>query len=264
MPQSLWTVATGMDAQQRVIDVIANNLANVNTPAFKSARADMHDLPYDVEAQPGAPAPGGATVPTGVQVGLGARLAGTERLFTQGSLVQTGNPLDVAIQGDGFLQVTLPDGTVGYTRDGSLRLNGQGQLVTVDGDLVQPAITIPQNATAVTIGTDGTVSVQVAGQQAPQQVGQLQLARFQNPAGLEAVGQNLFVPTQASGAAVVAAPGQQGTGTLVQGFLEQSNVSIVDEMVALIGAERAYEAMSKVVSASDQMMQMANNMRGTP
>jgi flagellar basal-body rod protein FlgG len=262
--QSLWTAATGMIAQQTVIDVIANDLANANTPGYKRVRADFHDLPYEVLAQPGVTSPGGAAVPTGVQIGLGARIAGTDRLFLQGSLVQTGNPLDVAIQGDGFLQVTLPDGTIGYTRDGSLRVNGQGQLVTVDGYLVQPAITIPQNATAVTIGPDGTVSVQVAGQQAPQQVGQIQLARFVNPAGLQAIGHNLFTPTQASGAPIVAAPGQQGAGTLQQGFLEQSNVSIVDEMVALIGAERAYEAMSKVVQATDQMMQMANTMRGAP
>lgn len=262
MPQSLMTAATGMLVQQTMIDVISNNLANVNTPAYKSARADFQDLVYNTVEQPGAPTPGGTTVPTGLQIGLGARIAGTDRLFSQGSLVQTQNPLDVAIQGDGFLQVTLPDGTIGYTRDGSLRLNGQGQLVTVDGYLVQPAITVPQNATSVSIGADGTISVTVAGQQAPQQIGQIQLARFPNPAGLTAMGQNLFTATQGSGAPIVATPGQQGTGTLAQGFVEQSNVNIVSEMVALIGAERAYEAMSKVISTTDQMMQMANNMRG--
>jgi flagellar basal-body rod protein FlgG len=262
MPQSLMTAATGMLAQQTMIDVISNNLANVNTPAFKSARADFQDLMYNTVEQPGAPTPGGTTVPTGFQIGLGTRIAGTDRLFSQGSLVQTQNPLDVAIQGDGFFQVTLPDGTIGYTRDGSLRLNGQGQLVTVDGYLVQPAITVPQNATAVTIGSDGTISVTIPGQTAPQQIGQLQLARFPNPAGLAAIGQNLFTETQGSGAPIVATPGQQGAGTLSQGFVEQSNVSVVDEMVSLIGAERAYEAMSKVVSTANQMMQMANNMQG--
>jgi flagellar basal-body rod protein FlgG len=261
---SLQIAAVGMEAQQLMIDVLANNLANVDTPGFKRVRADFQDLLYRTVRQPGAPAPQGTVVPTGLVVGTGVRVAGTDRLFTQGSVERTGNPLDVAIQGDGFFQVALPDGSVGYTRDGSFRLTGQGQLVTVDGYLVQPGITIPQNATAVTIGADGTVSVQVAGQTAPQQVGQLQLVRFPNPAGLAAIGQNLFVATQASGAPIAGTPGQQGIGTLQQGFLEQSNVSLVEELVALIKAERSYEAMSKVVTVSDAMLGMANTMKAAP
>ncbi|MHB8731694.1 MAG: flagellar basal-body rod protein FlgG [bacterium] len=262
MTQSLLTAATGMMAQQTMIDVVSNNLANVNTPAFKRAQPSFQDLISATVVPPGAPSGSGTTVPTGMQVGLGSRVSGTNRLFTQGSLSQTSNPTDLAIQGAGFFQVTLPDGTIGYTRDGSFQVNGQGQLVTGDGYLLQPAITIPQGATAVTVGGDGTISATVAGQSAPQQVGQLQLARFANPPGLSARGQNLFTPTAASGSPIVGTPGQQGTGTLAQGFVEQSNVNVVQEMVSLIGAERAYEAMSKVVTASDQMMQMANNMRG--
>ncbi|HXX40547.1 MAG TPA: flagellar basal-body rod protein FlgG [bacterium] len=260
--QALWTASTGMAGQQTQIDVIANNLANLNTPGFKTARAQFQDLVYQNITTPGAPAPGGTVTPTGVSVGLGTRVASTPRMFAQGSLQQTQNQYDLAIQGDGFFQVTLPDGTIGYTRDGSFQVNGQGQLVTSDGYLVQPGITIPPTATAVTIGADGTVSVTMPGQQNPQQVGQLQLARFANPAGLLARGQNLFVATQASGAPLVATPGQQGTGTLAQGYVEQSNVSLVDQMVALIDAERAYEAMSKVVTTGDQMLQMANGMNG--
>src|SRR5579883_2435237 len=244
---SLQIAAVGMEAQQLMIDVLANNLANVDTPGFKRVRADFQDLLYRTVRQPGAPAPQGTVVPTGLVVGTGVRVAGTDRLFTQGSVERTGNPLDVAIQGDGSFQLT-----------------GQGQLVTVDGYLVQPGITIPQNATAVTIGADGTVSVQVAGQTAPQQVGQLQLVRFPNPAGLAAIGQNLFVATQASGAPIAGTPGQQGIGTLQQGFLEQSNVSLVEELVALIKAERSYEAMSKVVTVSDAMLGMANTMKAAP
>jgi flagellar basal-body rod protein FlgG len=262
MTQSLFTAAAGMMAQQTMIDVVSNNLANVNTNGFKRAQPTFSDLISQTVVPAGAPTTSGTTAPAGLQVGLGSRVSGTERLFTQGSLAQTSNPTDLAIQGAGFFQVTLPNGTIGYTRDGSFQVNGQGQLVTGSGYLIQPAITIPQNATAVTVGGDGTVSVTVAGQTAPQQVGQLQLAAFPNPGGLSAMGQNLFTATQASGAPIVATPGLQGTGTLAQGFVEQSNVNVVQEMVALIGAERAYEAMSKVVTASDQMMQMANNMRG--
>jgi flagellar basal-body rod protein FlgG len=260
--QALLTASTGMTGEQTRLDVIANNLANMNTPGFKAAQATFQDLVYQTQTAPGTSAPGGSTVPSGVEVGLGTKLASTSRVFTQGSLEQTGSQTNLAISGAGFFQVTLPDGTVGYTRDGSFQLSGTGQLLTSDGYLVQPAITVPQNATSLSIGSDGTVSVTVAGQSAPQTVGQLQLAEFQNPAGLAAQGQNLFTATQASGAPVVATPGQQGLGTLSQGYVEQSNVSLTDEMVSLIDAERAYEAMAKVVSTGDQMLQMANQMNG--
>ena len=260
--QALQTASTGMAGEQTRLDVIANNLANMNTPGFKTAEATFQDLVYQTQTAPGSTAPGGGVVPSGVEVGLGTKLASTNRLFTQGSLEQTQDPTNLAISGAGFFQVTMPNGTVGYTRDGSFQLNGQGQLLTSNGYLVQPTITIPQNATSISIGSDGTVSVTVAGQAAPQQVGQLQLAGFQNPAGLAAAGQNLFVATQASGAPLIATPGQNGLGTLSQGYLEQSNVSLTDEMVSLIDAERAYEAMAKVVSTGDQMLQMANQMNG--
>jgi len=260
--QALLTASTGMTGEQTRLDVIANNLANMNTPGFKAANATFQDLVYQTQSAPGTTAPGGSVVPTGVEVGLGTKLAATSRVFTQGSLQQTGSQTNLAISGAGFFQVTLPDGTVGYTRDGSFQLSGTGQLLTADGYLVQPAITIPQNATSIAIGADGTVSVTVSGQTAPQTVGQLQLAEFQNPAGLAAQGQNLFTATQASGAPLVATPGQQGLGTLSQGYVEGSNVSLTDEMVSLIDAERAYEAMAKVVSTGDQMLQMANQMNG--
>jgi flagellar basal-body rod protein FlgG len=260
--QALLTASTGMTGEQTRLDVIANNLANMNTPGFKAAQATFQDLVYQTQTAPGATAPGGGNVPSGVEVGLGTKLASTSRVFTQGSLEQTGSQTNLAISGAGFFQVTLPDGTVGYTRDGSFQLSGTGQLVTSDGYLVQPAITSPANVSSISIGSDGTVSVTVAGQTAPQTVGQLQLAQFQNPAGLAAQGQNLFTATEASGAPVVATPGQQGLGTLSQGYVEESNVSLTDEMVNLIDAERAYEAMAKVVSTGDQMLQMANQMNG--
>jgi len=260
--QALYTASTGMTGQQTRIDVIANNLANMNTSGFKTVQANFQDLVYQTLSAPGTTAPGGTTVPTGVEVGLGTKVGSTDRLFTQGSIVQTQNPLNLAISGNGFFQVTLPDGTIGYTRDGSFQVNGQGQLMTANGYLVQPAITVPQNATGITIGADGTVSATIAGQQNAQQIGQLQLAGFANPNGLAPRGQNLFTATQASGTPLVATAGLQGLGTLQQGYLEQSNVSLVDEMVALIDAERAYEAMSKVVSSGDQMLQMANTMNG--
>jgi len=260
--QALYTAGTGMAGQQTRIDVIANNLANMNTPGFKTVRANFQDLVYQNLATPGTTAAGGTVVPTGVEVGLGTKVGSTDRLFMQGSLAQTQNPLNLAISGAGFFQVTLPDGTIGYTRDGNFQLNGQGQLMTSNGFLVQPAITIPQNATSVSIGADGTVSANISGQQAAQQIGQLQLAGFANPAGLSPRGQNLFTSTQASGAPLVATAGQQGLGTIQQGYLEESNVSLVDEMVALIDAERAYEAMAKVVTSGDQMLQMASSMNG--
>jgi len=260
--QALYTASTGMAAEQNRLDVIANNLSNMNTTGYKTVRANFEDLVYQTVAAPGTTAPSGQVVPVGIQVGLGTKIASTDRQFTQGSLEQTGNQFNLAISGSGFFQVTLPNGTIGYTRDGDFQVNGQGQLLTSDGYLLQPAITIPANATSVAIGPDGSVSVTVAGQSAPSTVGQLQLAQFANPAGLSSTGQNLFLATQASGSPVVGTPGQNGLGILSQGFLEQSNVSMVDEMVAMIDAERAYEAMTKVVSTGDQMLQMTNAMNG--
>lgn len=260
MMRGLWSAATGMTAQQTNIDVIANNLANVSTVGFKKGRVDFQDLVYQTVREPGAPDTQSTQVPTGVQVGLGARYAAVQRVFTPGELRQTGNSLDVAIEGNGFFQVLLPDGRTAYTRDGAFKLDGQGHLVTSDGYLIQPEITIPADAIHITIGSDGTVSVTTAGQSEPQQIGQLTLAKFLNPAGTSNLGRNLVIPTPASGDPVVAAPGTEGLGTLGQGMLELSNVNIVEEMVSMIVAQRAYEVNSKAIQVADEMLAMANNL----
>jgi len=259
--RSLDIAGTGMQAQQTNVEVISNNIANMTTTGFKRERAEFQDLIYQNLIMPGAAATQQTTVVAGLQVGLGTRSAASEVIQQQGDFSQTGNPLDLTIQGQGFFQVLLPDGQTAYTRAGSFHLDGQGNLVSQDGDPVQPSIAIPTGATSVTVGSDGTVSVTLAGQTAAQQVGSLQLALFNNPGGLNSTGSNLFLATTASGNPIVGPPGgSEGLGSIVQGMLEQSNVSVVTEFVNMIVAQRSYEASSRVVNAADQMLQTINNL----
>ncbi len=255
MIRSLWIAKTGLDAQQTNMDVIANNLANVSTNGFKRQRAVFEDLMYQTLRQPGAQSSEQTTLPTGLQVGTGTRPVATERLHSQGNLSQTSSSKDVAINGQGFFQVQMPDGTTAYTRDGSFQTDANGQLVTNSGFPVQPAITIPANSLSMTVARDGTVSVTQAGQAASVQVGQLTLATFVNDAGLESVGENLYMETQASGAPTESAPGNNGAGTLYQGYVETSNVNVAEELVSMIQTQRAYEINSKAISTSDAMLQ---------
>jgi len=262
MIRALYSAASGMNAQQLNVDNIANNLANANTTGYKTRRAQFQDLLYQTVVQPGSAAGQQSIVPSGLQLGLGTKPSSNEVIFTQGNFSQTSNPLDVVIQGNGFFQVLRPTGDLAYTRDGSFQLNNVGSIVTSNGDLLQPQITIPANAQSVTIATDGTVSYMQPGQTAAQKAGQIQIAGFQNPAGLNSLGQNLYQPTDASGTATVGNPGgQEGLGTLLQGYTEESNVSIVQEFINLIVAQRAYEANSKVVKAADDMYQQVNNLK---
>jgi flagellar basal-body rod protein FlgG len=261
MIRALFTAATGMTAQQLSIDTVANNLANVNTTGFKRSRVDFQDLLYQTHRMPGTPTAQGADAPTGTQVGGGTRPSSTQRIFTQGDFQRTDNPLDLVIEGDGFFQVLRGDGSTAYTRAGSFRKDGNGRLVNPDGFALQPEITIPNQAIDVQVGTDGVVSVTLAGNNTPQQVGTIELARFVNPAGLNSIGRNLYLPTAASGTALTGAPGSQGFGTLSQGYVEMSNVKVVEEMVNLIIGQRAYEAGSKAVQSADEMLQLANNLR---
>jgi flagellar basal-body rod protein FlgG len=258
--RALWTAATGMQAQQLTLDVVSNNLANVQTAGFKRSRVDFQDLVYEILQAPGTASAQGQEIPSGFQVGHGSRAVATQRLFIKGDLQQTGNTLDLAIEGDGFFQIQQPGGDIAYTRAGAFKKDSQGRMVTSDGFTLDPEITLPQNATSVTVGVDGTVSVTIAGQQQPQQVGTIQLARFTNPAGLQSLGRNLFIPTQASGDATQGTPGQDGLGTLIQGFVESSNVNVVEEMVGLIVTQRAYEINSRAIRTADEMMQTANNL----
>ncbi len=254
MMRSLWISKTGMEAQQTQLDTISNNLANVSTNGYKKAHAVFEDLIYQNLRQAGANSSEQTTLPTGLQVGLGTRAVASSRSFSQGNLQQTGNTLDVAVLGQGFFEVQLPDGTPGYTRDGSFQVSSTGQLVTNNGYTVSPGITIPANAQTVTIGNDGTVSVQLPGQAAPQAVGQLQIANFVNPAGLDPRGQNVYTETAASGTPNTGTPGLNGLGTLRQGFVETSNVNVVEELVSMIQTQRAYELNSKAIQTSDQML----------
>ena len=261
MEPALWAAKTGLDAQQTQMTVTANNLANVSTNGFKRSRAVFDDLLYQNVTQVGASTSQNTQSPTGLQLGTGVRVVSTERSYTQGSLDNTGNALDLAIQGRGFFQVLQPDGTIAYTRDGNFQTNAQGQLVTSSGYQVQPAITIPTGAQSITIGTDGIVSVQIAGQSAPTQVGTIQLTDFINPAGLQTVGGNLLVESASSGPPTSGNPGLNGLGTMVQGSVEASNVDVVQEMVDMIQTQRAYEMNSKAVQTTDQMLQYsAENM----
>lgn len=261
MMRALWSAASGMAAQQLNVDTIANNLANVNTAGFKRQRVDFQDLLYQTNRQPGSPAASGVEVPTGVQVGLGVRVGSTTKNFAQGTFQTTDNPLDLVIEGDGFFQVLQPNGEIAYTRAGAFKLDSNGNLVTGDGSPLEPPIAIPTDAESISIGADGTVAVMLAGQSAPQEIGQISLARFANPAGLKNLGHSLYAETGASGAPQTGTPGEDGLGQVAQGVLELSNVQVVEEMVNMITAQRAYEANSQAIRISDDMLQMANNVR---
>jgi len=259
MNQSLWIAKTGLDAQQTKMSVISNNLANASTAGYKRSRAVFEDLLYQNQRQVGAQSSQDSLYPTGMMIGTGVRTIATEKLFSQGAMTATQNPLDVGIDGKGFLQILLPDGSMAYTRDGELQVDNQGQLVNSSGYVVQPSVTIPVDAQSVTIGKDGTVSVRLPGQTQTTQVGNLQLVDFINPAGLQPMGGNLYIESTASGTPQTGTPGLNGLGTLVQGFVEGSNVNVVEELVSMIETQRAYEMNSKAISTSDQMLQFVNN-----
>lgn len=261
MIRSLWTSASGMKSQSLNIDVISNNLANVNTTGFKSSRADFQDLLYETLRQAGTSSSESTDVPTGIQVGHGSRPVAAHKLFTQGDFQQTKNELDIAIEGGGFFQILQPNGETAYTRDGAFKMDRDGRMVTADGFVMEPEITIPSDSISLSIGLDGTVSVMQTGASAPTEIGTITLARFVNPAGLHSIGRNLYMPTNASGDAIVGTAGEDGLGSLAQGFLEMSNVSVVDEMVKMITAQRAYEINSKAIQAADDMLQQANNIK---
>jgi len=261
MMRGLWTAATGMETQQTNIDVTANNLANVNTAGFKKSRANFEDLIYQTMKHPGTLSASGSEIPTGIQIGHGARTSSVEKIFTEGNLKRTGRELDLAIEGKGFFVITLPDGSEAYTRDGSFKLNSSGELVTADGYRLSPPITIPSDTVNITVSEDGTVSVLQAGATAMTQVGTIQLVNFINPSGLKAIGKNLFKETASSGAPIAGTPGTNGLGTISQGFLEMSNVNVVEEMVNLIVGQRAYEANSKSIQTADAMLATAINVK---
>jgi len=259
MNQALWVAKTGLDAQQTRMSVIANNLANANTTGFKRGRAEFQDLMYQNVRQVGAQTAQNAQLPTGLNLGTGVRLVATEKLFTQGNSFQTGNPLDMEIEGRGFFQVALPDGSIGYTRDGSFHTDSQGQLVDAGGNVLQPPVTIPSNAQSITIGRDGVVSITTPGAATPTQVGSVQIADFINPTGLQPAGNNIFLESAASGSPQTGTAGLNGFGSINQGSLESSNINIVEELVNMIEAQRSYEMSSKAISTANQMMQFTNN-----
>jgi len=262
MNKALWIAKTGLDAQQTRMSVISNNLANVNTTGFKKGRAVFQDLIYQTVRQAGAQAAQDTELPSGLMLGTGVRTVATEKMFTQGNVTQTDNSLDMAIEGRGFFQILMPDGNIAYTRDGSFQMNSDGQLVTSGGYEVQPGIVIPEGSLSLSVAEDGAVSATVAGNVAPIVVGNLQLADFINPAGLQPIGQNLFTETAASGAPQAGNPGLDGRGRLLQGFLESSNVNTVEELVNMIETQRAYEMNSKAISTADSMLQYVNNNLG--
>ena len=255
MIRSLWIAKTGLDAQQIQLDVISNNLANVSTNGFKRSRAVFEDLLYQNLRQPGAQSSQQTTIPSGLELGTGVRPIATEHIFSQGSLNQTSNPLDIAINGPGFFQIQMPDGTLAYTRAGSFQQDSTGQIVTASGYPLSPALTIPANATSVTIGRDGVVNIIQAGTTAPTQIGTIQLAGFVNQGGLQSVGENLFVETASSGTPTPNTPGTNGVGLLSQGYVETSNVNVAEELVNMIQAQRSYEINSRAITTSDQMLQ---------
>lgn len=261
MIRALWTAASGMQGQQKSIDVVANNLANVNTTGFKRSRADFQDLIYQNLKSTGSPSTSTTQVPTGIQIGLGSRLAAVTKIFTPGDFTQTGNELDIAIEGDGFFQIQMPDGTTGYSRAGAFKKDSTGRIVTPEGYPLLPSITIATNATKINIGNDGTVSVMQAGQNTPTTAGQIELVAFSNPSGLSSLGKNLYQESDASGTATPGNPGSNGLGTIGQGLLEMSNVNVAEEMVNMIVGQRAYEINSKAVTAADEMLQTANNLK---
>ena len=259
MISALWTSATGMNSQQTNIDVISNNLSNVNTSGFKKSNINFADLIYTNMKEAGTPNAQGAQIPTGIEVGHGSKVNSTQKIFTQGNIKNTDAPLDMVIEGDGFFRVQLPDGNFAYTRDGSFKRDSNGNVVTSDGYQLNPGFQIPQEATDISITSDGTVNATVDGEN--QQLGQIQLYRFSNPSGLSSEGRNLYSQTVASGEAMQGTPGQGGFGTVTQGFLEMSNVKVVEEMVNMIAAQRAYETNSKAIQASDEMLQTANQLK---
>ena len=261
MIRSLYTAATGMLAQQTQIDVVSNNISNVNTIGYKKQRAEFADLFYQTMEYAGTSTSETSQSPTGISVGLGVRPTAITKIFTQGNFKETHNNLDLAIQGDGFFQIQLPDGRIGYTRDGAFKLDANGNIVTSDGYKLIPNITLPADTVQISIGTDGTVSILEAGQTQMQQIGQIQLAKFINPAGLHSLGSNLYINTSASGDPIVDIPGQNGLGEIRQGFVEMSNVQLVDEMTDLITGQRAYDAASKAIVTSDEMLQTVNNLK---
>ncbi|PLX67827.1 MAG: flagellar basal-body rod protein FlgG [Denitrovibrio sp.] len=261
MFRTLWTAATGMTTQQTNIDTIANNLANVNNVGFKKSRAHFEDLIYQELKPAGSISAAGLTHPTGIQVGLGSKVSSIEKVHTQGNFQYTGVNLDIAIEGDGYFQFQLPNGDLAYTRAGSLKLDGNGNLVNPNGYLMEPNITVPEDASNISFGEDGTVSVSLPGEDVAQEIGQLELARFINPAGLKSIGKNLFMPTGASGDPVAGTPGEDSFGSIAQNILEMSNVSVVDEMVNMITGQRAYEINSKCVQTGDEMLQIVNNLK---
>lgn len=260
MIRSLWISKTGLDAQQTQMDVISHNLANVSTSGFKKSRAVFEDLLYQNIRQVGSQTSQQTQLPSGLQIGTGVKPVATERIFTQGNMQQTDNSKDVAIQGNGFFQILMPDGSTAYTRDGSFQMDSQGQLVTSSGFPLQPTITIPQNAQTLSIGRDGVVSVTTADSTASTQIGQIQLATFINPTGLQSKGENLYVETTASGNPNTNTPGTNGAGLLQQNYLETSNVNVVEELVSMIQTQRAYEINSKAITTSDQMLQKLSQM----
>jgi flagellar basal-body rod protein FlgG len=261
MIRALSTAATGMEAQQTRLDVTSNNIANVSTTGYKRVRAEFEDLMYQTERAPGSTTGQGTRAPTGVQIGMGVRTIATQRMHDEGSLQQTGNPLDVAIEGNGFYPINLPSGQVAYTRDGTFKMDNEGRVVNSEGYPLATDINIPADAQSVTIGGDCVVSVILPNEPEPVQLGQIQLATFANPAGLSTMGKNLYTETAASGTPILSNPGEDGTGTLAQGSLELSNVKVVEEMIDLISGQRAYEVNSRVIKAADEMLQQTANLR---
>ncbi|OGW58759.1 MAG: flagellar basal-body rod protein FlgG, partial [Nitrospirae bacterium RIFCSPHIGHO2_02_FULL_42_12] len=259
--RALYISASGMEAQQLNIDIISNNLANVNTSGFKKSRGDFQDLLYQTIRMAGAPSGTGTQVPAGIQIGSGVRSAAVQKIFTQGDFQNTQNSLDLAIEGEGFFQVSLPDGTTGYTRAGAFKKDNAGRMVTSDGYTVEPAITIPADTLNITVSANGIVSVLQAGNPIPTEIGTIQLTRFSNPSGLNSIGRNLFLETAASGEAVTGNAGELGFGTLAQGFLESSNVNIAEELVNMIIGQRAYEINSKAIQTADDMMRTSNELK---
>ncbi|MDZ7260809.1 MAG: flagellar basal-body rod protein FlgG [candidate division KSB1 bacterium] len=261
MMRALQTAATGMYAQELYVDTIANNLANVNTTGFKKSQIEFQDLLYQTLRTAGAPTAQGIVSPTELQVGLGTRPVSVHKIFSQGAMSPTNNPLDLAIQGNGFFQILQPDGSIAYTRDGAFKLSSDGKIVTSTGLLLEPEISLPAETTEINIAADGKVSVVLAGETRPQEVGQIELVKFLNPTGLKSIGQNLYLATSASGEPILATPGTEGLGQLSQGFLEVSNVQVVEEMVNMIAAQRAYEINSKTIRIAEEMLSQATNLR---
>ncbi len=261
MVRSMYTAATGMEAQQLYMDMISHNLANVNTNGYKRQKLEFQDLMYQTLKEPGIRNVEGSMAPSGIEVGLGVQSVATQRIFQQGSMNQTGNELDLAIQGEGFYQITLPDGGTAYSRDGQFKLSSDGTIVTSNGFMVYPEIVIPEGAQELSVSADGMLIARLEGDDTSTELGQFELARFINPTGLKALGNNLFAVSDSSGEPIINMPGERGTGIIMHGYVEASNVQIVDEMVSMIAAQRAYEIVSKAIQVSDEMLQAANGLK---